>query len=321
MPEGGGATIVRDDRSSLRAVFSGHPRSHGRRLRGDARLMTPGQLARQLTPPILLPLARSVRQLGRRRQFEYVKDRLPGDEPRGEGWRHASIVAAQRRRWPEFLAAIQSTAPLGVSHEARQIRTDNPSAHNAILAFSYVLGRAAVGRSQPSVLDWGGGLGYYAAIAAAVLPEIAFDYTVHDLPEICEAGRELLPAIRFVSDAESSLARRYDLVFVSNALQYAREWRALLGRLAAAATGWVFLSHVPLVETAPAYVVVQRPGSVGYDTEYLSWVFNRGGLLSQASACGLVLEREFLMVDERYEISGAPEQCDNRGFLFRVGGN
>src|SRR5476649_1522759 len=146
--------------------------------RGDARIMTPTQLLRQLTPPILLPLARAVMRLARRSQFEYVTGRLPGDEPRGEGWRHASVVAAQRRRWPDFIAAIRSAAPLGISHEAPQIRTDNPSAHNAILAFSYVLGRAAAGRSQPSVLDWGGGLGYYAAIVAAVLPEIAFDYTV-----------------------------------------------------------------------------------------------------------------------------------------------
>jgi len=281
--------------------------------------MTPTQLLRQLTPPILLPIGRAAMRLGRRSQFEHVPDRLPGDEPRGEGWRHASIVAAQRRRWPDFLAAIRSTAPLGISHEAPQITTDNPSAHNAILAFGYVLGRAAAGRPQLSVLDWGGGLGYYAATAAAVMPEIACDYTVHDLPEICEAGRELLPGTRFVSDAETGLALRYDLVFASNSLQYARDWEVLLGRLAAAATGWVFLSHVPLVGNAAAYVVVQRPGHVGYDTEYLSWVFNRAELLAAATACGLVLEREFLMVDERYEIAGAPEQCDNRGFLFRVG--
>jgi hypothetical protein len=150
--------------------------------------LSPTRLLRQLTPPILLPLGKAVMRLGRQSQFEYVTDRLPGDEPRGEGWDHDSIVAAQCRRWPDFLTAIRSTAPLGVSHEASQIGTDNPSAHNAILAFSYVLGRAAVGRSRPSVLDWGGGLGYYGAIATAVYPEIAFDYTVYDLPKICAAG-------------------------------------------------------------------------------------------------------------------------------------
>jgi putative methyltransferase (TIGR04325 family) len=281
--------------------------------------LSPTRLLRQLTPPILLPLGKAVMRLGRQSQFEYVTDRLPGDEPRGEGWDHDSIVAAQCRRWPDFLTAIRSTAPLGVSHEASQIGTDNPSAHNAILAFSYVLGRAAVGRSRPSVLDWGGGLGYYGAIATAVYPEIAFDYTVYDLPKICAAGRELQPDTRFVSDVDEALAQRYDLVFVSNALQYARDWQALLGRLAEAGVGWLFLSHVPLVEAAPAYVVAQRPSWVGYETEYLSWVFNRAELLSAAAAAGLVLEREFLMVGETYEIAGAPEQCDNGGFLFRIG--
>jgi len=120
----------------------------------------------------------------------------------------------------------------------------------------------------------------------------------------------------FISKA---LAGRYDLVFVSNSLQYARDWQALLGRLAEAGVGWLFLSHVPLVEAAPAYVVAQRPSWVGYETEYLSWVFNRAELLSAAAAAGLVLEREFLMVGETYEIAGAPEQCDNGGFLFRIG--
>jgi hypothetical protein len=33
-----------------------------------------------------------------------------------------------------------------------------------------------------------------------------------------------------------------------------------------------------------------------------------------------VLEREFL-VDERPQVSGAPEQCDGRGMLFRRASN
>jgi len=271
-------------------------------------------------PPIALPLARSAAALIRRPEWAYVPEGWQEDDPRGQGWHHPSVVEAQRRRWPDFVAAVESTGPLGIGHEAVRIEAGDILNHNILISFAHVLGRAAAGRDRLSVLDWGGGLGYYAVVARSVLPEIAFDYTVEDLPGVCEAGRELLPAVRFTSDEEEALSRRYDLVFCSSSLQYSRDWLAMLRRLAEAADRWVFLTRLPLFETGPPRAVVQRPHWAGYHTEYISWVFSRPEILEAAASFGLVLEREFLVRDGSASAGGTPLSYE-RGFLFRVSRN
>jgi putative methyltransferase (TIGR04325 family) len=287
--------------------------------RREAAIARTTDVLKQLIPPAVLPLARGLVRPLRTPEWSYVGERWPTGDPRAEGWRHPSVVDAQRNRWAGFVAAIQSTGPPGVSHEAARIESTDPSAHNAIMTFAYVLARAAGTRSAIAVLDWGGGLGYYAAIARALLPCIALDWTVKEISAVCDEGRRLNPDVTFTSDSDAALAHRYDLVFASNSIQYAEDWRALLVRLAGAAARWMFLTRVPLVERAAGFVVAQRPHHVGYRTEYLSWVFNRGELLAHASAVGLALKREFLMVAERNEgVAGAPEANDNRGFLFRA---
>jgi putative methyltransferase (TIGR04325 family) len=252
-----------------------------------------------------------------RPEWEYVPEGWRTDDPRAAGWEHSSIVRTQLSKWPEFVHAVQSTKPLGVYHEAADISSDNPVAHNFVLAFAYVLARAATGRSSLSVLDWGGGIGHYAVIARATLPEVSIDYTVLDLPSLCAAGRTVLSDVHFTSDAEECLSHHYDLIFVSGSLQYAADWQRLLRRFAASAGRWVFLSRTPIAR-GPSFVVVQRPHSAGgYQTEYLSRVFNREELLSAAEAAGMTLEREFLMPGEVVAAVGAPEAFVYRGFLLR----
>jgi putative methyltransferase (TIGR04325 family) len=251
-------------------------------------------------------------------EWEYVPEGWLVDDPRARGWEHPSVADTQLAKWPAFLQFLRSTAPLGIYHEAAQMGSEDAAAHNFILAFSYVLARAAAGRSSLSVLDWGGGLGHYAAIARTVLPEVRLDYTVFDLPGLCAAGARVQPEVRFTSEPGECLSRRYDLIFASGSLQYAADWRGLLGQFASSAERWVFLSRTPFVDEVPSFVVVQRPMSAGgYRTEYLSWVFNRAELLAGAAAAGLALEREFLMVGERVAAVGASAAFEYRGFLLR----
>ena len=274
-----------------------------------------------MPPALLPPLRRAVTRLRNGGpEWTVARGGWEAGDPQGEGWNHPSVVAAQLSRWPDFLAAVQGQGPLGISHEARRIRQDNVSAHNAILCFLHALSRAALAAPGPvRVLDWGGGLGYYAAIARAALPELALDYTVKETAPICAAAAPLLPEVRFEPGAEASLARRYDLVFASNSIQYEQDWPALLGRFAAAGAGrFVFLSRLPLAWRAADFVIVQRPRWAGYDTAYRSWVFNRAGFLAAAERAGLALEREFLMPDEPTRIPGAPEAVANGAFLFRA---
>src|SRR5262249_44788363 len=153
------------------------------------------------------------------------------------------------------------------------------AAQSLIVAFAYVLARAAHGRDRISLLDWGGGIGHYYAIARAVLPEIELDYHCRDLPLLAARGRALLPQARFHDD-DSCLERRYDLVVASSSLQYGEDWRGTLAGLARATSDFLYVTRVPLAVQVPSFVVIQRAQRHGYGTEYLGWVLNRDELLA-----------------------------------------
>lgn len=133
---------------------------------------------------------------------------------------------------------------------------------------------------------------------------------------MCEHGRQLFPDAVFY-DGDGYLNHRYDFALVSGSLQYAVDWRATLQQIAGVTDGYVFVTRLPVVQTAASFVVLQRAYKCGYGTEYLGWVFNRAEFLQFASGVSLELAREFL-IDGRIDIYRAPEPCDFRGFLFRV---
>ena len=254
----------------------------------------------------------------KRPEWELVPEGWRAGDPRAEGWNDASIAATQRRRWPTYASLIRGNGPLAFHFFAKgEIVPNDQSAHNAFMTFAYALARAARGRERLSVLDWGGGIGYYALLAQNLLPEVTYDYVVKELPGLAALGRELMPSVVFETDAEACLSRRYDFVLASSALQYEQDWCAVLGRLAAAAKDWVLIARLPSCRRARSFVAVQRPHAFGYATEYISWVMNRDEFLSCAARRGLVLEREFL-AGAHTAIHNAPEDAQPLGFLFRV---
>lgn len=252
-----------------------------------------------------------------RPEWEYVPEGWRRGDARAEGWHDFSIVETQRRNWATYAQLVRGVGPLGFHFFAKgEIVPNDQNAHNAFMTFAYVLARAAHGRDRLSVLDWGGGIGYYALLAQALLPEVAYDYVVKELPELAELGRELMPWVKFETDDESCLSDRYDLVLASSSLQYAQDWQSLLGRLAAAAKPWLLVARLPVCRHAKSFAVVQRPHGYGYLTEYISWVLNRDEVLSCTTQHGLTLEREFL-AGQRMPIHNAPEASQPLGFLFR----
>jgi len=227
------------------------------------------------------------------------------------GWDAEAVAEAYARKWTDYVAAIRAPNPLGVHHETAEVLTGDAGAHNMLVTFAYVLALAADGRDRLSVLDWGGGLGHYQVLARSVLPRLTLDWHVQETPAVAARGRQLNPEVTFHDD-ESALGGRYDLVVASSSIQYAEDWRALLGRLAAAAERYLYVARVPVALHAPSFVVIQRPYVHGYDTEYLGWVLNRDELLAAAPP----LAREFLL-DARFSAAGAPEDpVDHRSFLF-----
>ncbi len=232
-----------------------------------------------------------------------------------EGWTHESIAATQRRKWPGFLELIRAPRPLSVSHEAPVPDDLCVASHNAIMSYGYALAIAARGVRKLSILDFGCGVGHYLPLSRELLPGVEFEYTGFDMPELCDVGREFNPGARFFSQMDQCWSRTYDFVLASGSLQYSREWKAMLTRLASVTRGHLFLTRVPSVENVPQFVIRQRAHAYGYHTEYSGWVFNGGELVGVAEKNGLSLLRRFLMLDAP-AIADAPEQVRYRGFLF-----
>jgi putative methyltransferase (TIGR04325 family) len=116
-------------------------------------------------------------------------------------------------------------------------------------------------------------------------------------------------------DDDSCLQEQYDLVLASASIEYVEVWQTLARRLAAAARSSLYLARVPLARDSTSFVVLQRAQRYGYDTEYVSWVFNRGELIECVTGAGMQLVREFVCGADNI-IRGAPERVENRGFLF-----
>jgi putative methyltransferase (TIGR04325 family) len=216
------------------------------------------------------------------------------------GWNADSVVAATRAENEESCRQLHGGGPLGTGHQ-----------HNLHVSFAYVLARAARCKTSLSVLDWGGGLGYYFHVAKAALPEVSIDYHCKETPVLAAAGRQAVPGVTWHSD-EACLGRKYDVVMLSGSLQYAQDWQEQLRRIAGAAGEWLYITRLPVVERAPTFAAVQRV----YGSVMLHWQFNRAQMLGFVESLGFVVDREFETGD-RPCVKNAPEQCELRGWLFQ----
>jgi len=283
------------------------------------RTVTLRRLARGLTPPLLVSGARRLTHATQRRspEWEYVPEgwARPRDDLRG--WNVQSVLDAYASKLPEFREALDDTGGIALSTSAAVgTGTPNIADQNTTLAFAYALLLASRHSDRISVLDWGGGLGYFYFVARALLPEnVELDYHCKDVPTICEYGREALPEINFW-DNDRCLTRQYDLVFASSSLQYSEAWMSDLTHLARASRSYLFLTRVPVIFEHASFVVLQRTHGYRFDTEYLSWVVNKQELLNTAADADMTLLREFL-IGYQPHVVGAPEQDETRAYLFR----
>jgi putative methyltransferase (TIGR04325 family) len=285
-----------------------------------SRLRRPKRVARALLPPLLWSGFRWLRNqsgLFAPREWEYIPEgwARSGDGA-VKGWNVEAVAQAEASRWDDYVASLSGTGPLGTSGNETHHEDWDLANHNLWISNAYVLALAAGGRSRLSILDWGGNLGYFYLAARTVLPGVEVRYAVKEVPVLCEYGRRLNPDVVFHED-ESCLEQSYDLVVASGSFQYSVEWREDLEKLGRAAAPYLYVTRLPVVFSHPTFVVVQRAYSHGYDTEYLGWFFNRGELIEAASQAELPLVREFL-VGPHPRVSGAPEQAEARGYLFRA---
>jgi len=256
---------------------------------------------------------------GRKPEWEYL-GAWPAQQPgtAGNGWNDASVLETYRKHWPSFLRHVEGVGPMGFWYEVGDTGDSDLVAHNIYMSYAYALGRAAYGRAELSLLDWGGGIGHYYLVSKRLMPELRLEYHCKDVPVLAEHGKTLFPEAHFYADA-SCLERQYDFVLASGSMHYSEDWRGLLERLARATRGYCLLTRMPIVQQAASFAFVQRPYRFGYQTEYSSWCLNQSELLAQAAHHGLELVHAFVL-GEAPEIVRAPEQNAYRGFLFKATG-
>jgi len=275
-------------------------------------------MIRLATPPVFIHLAKRLRTARQYRvEWEYVPEGWTYGEmhPEVKGWNVQNVLETYKEKWPQFVALVKGTGPLGFEHESALTTNTDINSHNTMMAFAYVLTLAARKKDRVSMLDWGGGIGHYYLVAQALLPKVGIEYHCKDVKVLSEYGARLFPEQHFYAD-ESCLENIYDFVLASASIHYAENWQNLLHRLAGATAEYMYIANLPTVEQASSFVFIQRPYQYGYNTEYLGWCLNRTEFLHTAERAGLDLMREFVY-GHQPSIHGAPEQNMYRGYLFR----
>jgi putative methyltransferase (TIGR04325 family) len=281
------------------------------------------KIIKLLMPPLLFSLANRV-LLGTGYKFiewEYVPEgwKKELNDEKIKGWNVQDILESYKAKWPIFIESLEETKPFCFSHESASSFKTDLAFHNITMSFAYALALSSRCKKSISMLDWGGGIGYYYLISKSLIPDLEIDYHCKDVSVIVEHGRKLLPETHFYTD-DSCLTRKYEFVLASASLHYSQDWAKTLRGLASSTKDYIFINNLPIVLSSSSFVFVQRPYRYGYNTEYLGWCLNREEFLKNASMAGLTLVREF--IDGYYlQIHNAPEKTEYRGYLFRPSKN
>jgi putative methyltransferase (TIGR04325 family) len=247
--------------------------------------------------------------------MDYVAEGWGGNPSAADGWSDRSVADAQERHWPTLVRNLDGPGPLGVAHFPWSDTRENRIFHNVMMSYGYVLARAARNKHSLSILDWGGGVGHYYLYSKTLLPEVTFDYHCFDVRTLCDAGRRLLPAAHFHSDAVALQGKTFDLVISSSSLHYFEDWRQVAHRLASASREFLYVARLQTVGAAPSFVAVHNVDRGGYG-QFLSWCLNRQDLVRCLEEAGMKLVREFVYA-KSWVVRGAAEKAETRGFLFR----
>jgi putative methyltransferase (TIGR04325 family) len=250
-------------------------------------------------------------------EWEYVPQGWEADRGNIRGWDQPGVAETYAARWEQFQKLIAGTGPLGISYEGLGgLLVDAVDIHNQVMTLAYVVGRAALGRDGLTLLDYGGALGHHRAFLQVLFPGFPLDYSCCEVPRVAAQGRRLHPQVRYFTD-DSWAAQKFDVVFASNSLQYARHWQDRLAQFARAARSFVLITKLPVVQKAPSFVILQRVEKYGYGTEYLGWCLNQAEFQAAAHENQMIWEREFLVSDWEPDVVNAPERLRHKGFLFR----
>ena len=272
---------------------------------------------KQLIPPVIYNyILKNSGHIGLA-MWEYAPDGF-SRKVKSNGWDLQSIVDLQAAKWPNYLERVKSTKNLGVNHESNYIDHNIPFFHNLLMSFAYVLTLAGLNKKAINFLDWGGGIGHYGLLAGELIKPANLDlnYYCYDFDIFGTSGREKNPTYTYFSDNTMYNEVKFDLIMASSSIWYESDWRKGIDKILKYNTEFLYITRMIFIIDKPSFVAIQRPKSMGYDTEYLFWVINKFELIEYVTKSGFCLIREFEF-GETMPVFKAPEQGTMQGFLFK----
>ncbi|MHA8072233.1 hypothetical protein V7S77_09955 [Aquirufa ecclesiirivi] len=235
------------------------------------------------------------------------------------GWDLESIAVVQKEKWEAYRDRVRSNQSIGVNHEHPDSSIQHePFFHNLLVSFAYVIALSGLKKKSIDFLDWGGGIGHYGLLAEELIKpaEIKINYFCYDFPGFCNHGKELNPNYNYFSDENKYHDHKFDLVMASSSIWYEEDWKKGVDKLCKFETDFLYITRMIFIDEQPSYVALQRPKSMGYNTEYLFWIINKHTFVKYLNEKNFTLVREFEF-GNILPIFKAPEQGTMKGFLFK----
>jgi putative methyltransferase (TIGR04325 family) len=164
---------------------------------------------------------------------------------------------------------------------------------------------ALKGRDSLEILDWGGGAGVeYIHLMNGLPDNKQIKYTVLELETVCREASALFSAdkqISFVSALPPG--KKFDIVLIKTALQYATDYRSVIASLCACAPEYFFFIKLASADI-PTYATLQKniPGM-----NMAHWFINTGELIRLMKGHGFSLIYKSAL-DQEYDQSNFPEE-------------
>jgi putative methyltransferase (TIGR04325 family) len=184
----------------------------------------------------------------------------------GDIYRARAINAAH-----ECLVALNTNRPIPLLHKQRSTLLP--------LVSAMMIER----NGSLRILDFGCGLGIgFMTLSENISHHSgSIEYTIVEIPEVCETGRDLLSGAAVAYLDELPAQGKFDLVHSASALQYIEGWQQALRSLSGYGAEYILLSDV-FAGSIPTFVTLQNY----YGSRIRHWFLNLDELLEMISSIG-----------------------------------
>ena len=207
-------------------------------------------------------------------------------DAKGAGFSGDVYLTRSLQAATECLTALNSEQPIPAFHKQR-------STHLPV-AVAMILGN----KKQVNILDFGGGLGIgYMTLAESISADLdKIEYTIVDVPEVCQSGLHLHAGRNLMFTAELPTSTKYDLIHAASSIQYIEHWQDLLAKFAAFKPRYILLSDIFAGYIKP-YVTLQNY----YESKIPHWFLNLVELLEIFSSHGYRLAMKSYATSRRLD--------------------